>query len=178
MFGEELGVSGCNKLKEVSSRRPLEALTSFCVRWCNTLAIVLDLGMFPVVEGLFLNGCSNLKLLRSSVPLTTLNYFDVKECRSIRDVLVHTSYHYHSLALDILKRELAWIDDSNEWKEQLDTIDKDIFNQSNKRNHHPIFSILKTSFNKLDKKDQLLFMDIVLFLCHEFSNVSYSIEGS
>ena len=35
-----------------------------------------------------------------------------------------TSYHYHSLALDVLERELAWIDNPNEWKEQLDMIDK------------------------------------------------------
>ena len=83
-----------------------------------------------------------------------------------------TSYHYHPLALDVLGRELAWFDDPKEWVKQLDMIDKDIFNQSNER-EHPIFSILRKSFDALAEGDQLLFMD-VLFLPNDLDQMYYS----
>ena len=85
------------------------------------------------------------------------------------------SYHYHPLALDVLGRELAWFDDPKEWVKQLDMIDKDIFNQSNER-EHPIFSILRKSFDALVEEDQLLFMDVVLFLPHVFKESILSIQ--
>ena len=47
----------------------------------------------------------------------------VKRCY-FRNEEQRTNYHCHSLALDVLKRELAWIDDRNEWEEELDMIDK------------------------------------------------------
>jgi hypothetical protein len=51
---------------------------------------------------------------------------------------------------------------SREWRAQLDKIDEDIFNLS-KEIDHPIFSILRRSFDAVSEEDQLLFMDVALF---------------
>ena len=93
-------------------------------------------------------------------------YFQNKEQRR--------SYHYHPLALDVLGKELAGFVDPKEWEAELDMIDKDIFNQSNERDHHPIFSILRKSFDALAKEDQLLFMDVVLFLPFDLDEIPHS----
>jgi hypothetical protein len=69
--------------------------------------------------------------------------------------------HYHPLTLDVLGKQLGCID-SREWRAQLDKIDEDIFNMS-KETDHPIFSILRRSFDAVSKEDQLLFMDVVPF---------------
>ncbi|KAG0562531.1 hypothetical protein KC19_9G153800 [Ceratodon purpureus] len=73
------------------------------------------------------------------------------------------SCHYHPLALDVLGRQLSRLTDLNEWVILLDRIDEDIFNQS-RENNHPIFSILRRSFDALSPGDQLLFMDVALYL--------------
>ncbi|KAG0588953.1 hypothetical protein KC19_2G280800 [Ceratodon purpureus] len=74
--------------------------------------------------------------------------------------------HYHPLALDVLGRQLSRLTDLNEWVMLLDRIDEDIFNQS-RENNHPIFSILRKSFDALSPGDQLLFMDVALYLPNE-----------
>ncbi|KAG0627870.1 hypothetical protein M758_2G234400 [Ceratodon purpureus] len=71
--------------------------------------------------------------------------------------------HYHPLALDVLGRQLSRLTDLNEWVMLLDRIDEDIFNQS-RENNHPIFSILRKSFDALCSGDQLLLMDVALYL--------------
>ncbi|KAG0605826.1 hypothetical protein M758_9G090600 [Ceratodon purpureus] len=73
------------------------------------------------------------------------------------------SWHYHPLALDVLGRQLSRLIDLNEWVMLLDRIDEDIFNQS-RGNNHPIFSILRTSFDALSLSDQLMFIDVALYL--------------
>ncbi|KAG0562697.1 hypothetical protein KC19_9G165600 [Ceratodon purpureus] len=78
------------------------------------------------------------------------------------------SCHYHPLALDVLGRQLSRLIDLNEWVILLDQIDEDIFNQS-RENNHPIFSILRKSFDALSLGDQLLFMDVALYLPDEDS---------
>lgn len=62
-------------------------------------------------------------------------------------------YHYHPLALKVLGSQLAGRD-PKEWKLQLK---EDVLNP------HPIFSILRRSFDELEDEDQLLFMDVALF---------------
>ncbi|KAG0590565.1 hypothetical protein KC19_1G110000 [Ceratodon purpureus] len=85
----------------------------------------------------------------------------VKRCRFSKDD-THKSYHYHPLALNVLGRQLGFID-PKDWEEQLDKIDEDIFNSS-KETKHPIFSILRKSFDALSPEDQMLFIDVALFL--------------
>ncbi|KAG0627867.1 hypothetical protein M758_2G234200 [Ceratodon purpureus] len=87
------------------------------------------------------------------------------------------SSHYHPLALDVLGKQLSRLTDLNEWVMLLDRIDEDIFNQS-RENNHPIFSILRKSFDGLSTGDQLLFMDVALYLPYNdglFPNVDYSV---
>ncbi|KAG0598350.1 hypothetical protein M758_12G066000 [Ceratodon purpureus] len=74
----------------------------------------------------------------------------------------NASHHYHPLALDVLGRQLGCID-PKEWASQLDMIDDDIFNQL-RENDHPIFSILRKSFDTLSPEDQQLFLDVALFI--------------
>jgi hypothetical protein len=68
------------------------------------------------------------------------------------------NYHYHPLALKVLSIQLG--NDPYEWTEQLMKLDT--FNQFCEKKH-PIFSILRKSFDDLSKEDQDLFMDIALF---------------
>lgn len=84
----------------------------------------------------------------------------VQRCWFLKDG--DKGYHYHPLALDVLGRQLGYID-LKEWNAQLDKIDEDIFNQS-KENNHPVFSIVRKIFDALSPEDQLLFMDVALFL--------------
>ena len=87
----------------------------------------------------------------------------IKKCRFWKGDS-ERSYHYIPLALDVLGRELARLEDPKEWEAQLDMTDKDVFNQSNESEHHPIFSVLRRSFDALPVPDKLLFMDVALFL--------------
>ncbi|KAG0561405.1 hypothetical protein KC19_9G062400 [Ceratodon purpureus] len=73
------------------------------------------------------------------------------------------SCHYHPLALDVLGRQLSRLTDLGEWVMLLDRIDEDVFNQS-RENNHPLFSILRKSFDALSSGDQMLFMDVALYL--------------
>jgi hypothetical protein len=84
----------------------------------------------------------------------------VERCRFEKDDGSGSS-HYHPLTLDVLGKQLGCIA-SREWRAQLDKIDEDIFNLS-KETDHPIFSILRRSFDVVSKEDQLLFMDVALF---------------
>jgi hypothetical protein len=94
----------------------------------------------------------------------------LKRCRFWKDN-GKTSYEYHPLALDVLGRELARLDDPKEWGAELDMIDADIFNQSYEKDYHPIFSILRKSFDTLTREDQLLLMDAALFSPHEVVSI-------
>jgi hypothetical protein len=84
------------------------------------------------------------------------------------------SSHYHPLTLDVLGKQLGCID-SREWRAQLDKIDEDIFNLSNERDH-PIFSILRRSFDVVSKEDQLLFMDVALFTPFPYAHFSHKLN--
>ncbi|KAG0601423.1 hypothetical protein M758_11G109500 [Ceratodon purpureus] len=72
-------------------------------------------------------------------------------------------HHYHPLALEVLGIQLGY--SSKPWKVQLDELDAgDAFNRLREReSQHPIFSILRRSFDMLGDEDQLLFMDGALF---------------
>lgn len=101
----------------------------------------------------------------------------VQQCCFRKDDGKSKSYHYHPLALDVLGRQLGCIN-PKEWRAQLHKIDQigqDIFNQS-RENKHPIFSILRTSFDTLPPEDQMLFMDIGLFIPDFVSGDSGSLE--
>ncbi|KAG0608738.1 hypothetical protein M758_8G128400 [Ceratodon purpureus] len=85
----------------------------------------------------------------------------VKRCHFRKDD-GSDSYHYHPLTLDVLGKQLGCID-PKEWEAHLDKIDEDIFNQSGEKDH-PIFSVLRKSYDVLSSEDQLLLMDSALFL--------------
>ncbi|KAG0608491.1 hypothetical protein M758_8G109700 [Ceratodon purpureus] len=70
------------------------------------------------------------------------------------------SHHYHPLALKVLGAQLG--NDPEEWLEKLN--ESDTFNQyREKEDMHPVFSILRRSFDTLNNEDQALFMDVALF---------------
>ncbi|KAG0604044.1 hypothetical protein M758_10G140000 [Ceratodon purpureus] len=72
-------------------------------------------------------------------------------------------HHYIPLALKVLGEQLGCIGyDADRWKAQLnkvETFELELFGTQ-----HPIFSILRTSFDSLPDKAQMLFMDVALFL--------------
>jgi hypothetical protein len=67
--------------------------------------------------------------------------------------------HFLPLALEMLGQQLG--DDPDRWMARLDELDH-TSNQS-REPEHPIFSILRKSFDSLSKEDQILFMDAALF---------------
>ncbi|KAG0621673.1 hypothetical protein M758_3G039500 [Ceratodon purpureus] len=78
------------------------------------------------------------------------------------------SYHYHPLALQALGEQLGRVGYvPGKWWALLNEID--FFNPF-REPEHPVFSILRKSFDALNAQDQLLFMDAALF-------VPYSIGG-
>ncbi|KAG0606318.1 hypothetical protein M758_9G131300 [Ceratodon purpureus] len=87
------------------------------------------------------------------------------------------SCHYHPLALDVLGRQLSRLTDLGEWVMLLDRIDEDVFNQSREKNH-PIFSILRKSFDALSSGDQMLFMDVALYLPNNDVNFCKDVDYS
>ena len=84
----------------------------------------------------------------------------IKRCRFWKGDSAR-SYHYIPLALDVLGRELAQLEDPKGWEAQLDKIDKDPSIDSEK---HRIFSVKRWSFDALPEPDKMLFMDVALFL--------------
>jgi hypothetical protein len=89
----------------------------------------------------------------------------VRQCHFRKDDGSGSS-HYHPLTLDVLGKQLGCID-SREWSVELDKIDNDIFNLL-EESDHPIFSILRRSFDAVSEEDKLLFMDVVLFIPTRF----------
>ena len=72
------------------------------------------------------------------------------------------SYHYHPLALKVLGIQLGFYKyDQNKWASLLKEFDT--FNRR-REDTHPIFSILRRSFDTLKPEDRMLFMDVALFL--------------
>ncbi|KAG0615190.1 hypothetical protein M758_5G022300 [Ceratodon purpureus] len=81
------------------------------------------------------------------------------------------SYHYHPLALKVLGMGIGCNKyDLMKWAAELKELD--VFNRQ-REPHHPIFSILRKSFDTLLPEDQMLFMDVALFL-PEFEPLSGS----
>ena len=88
------------------------------------------------------------------------------------------TYHYHPLALEVLGRQLGHIN-SEPWNVQLDELDA--FNQSReRRDQHPVFSILRRSFDAMADEDQLLFMDVAIFCprLYFYCNLRQGMGGS
>lgn len=79
-------------------------------------------------------------------------------------------HHYIPLALEVLRDELAYIGyDPKKWNAWLKKIDT--FEMELSKNKHPIFSILRTSYDSLSLKAQMLFMDVALFLpCEQYQS--------
>ncbi|KAG0580767.1 hypothetical protein KC19_4G197800 [Ceratodon purpureus] len=73
------------------------------------------------------------------------------------------TFHYHPLALQVLGELLGCVGyDSRLWEEHLQKID--MFSAELSGNDHPVFSILRTSYDSLSPEVQMLFMDITLFV--------------
>ena len=85
----------------------------------------------------------------------------VKQCY-FKKVESNSTYHYHPLALDVLGRQLGCMD-PKQWGAYLDKIGDCISKQGMEGNDR-IFSILRTSFDTVMCDDQMLFMDIGLFI--------------
>jgi hypothetical protein len=81
------------------------------------------------------------------------------------------SYHYHPLALQALGEQLGRVGYVPErWWALLNEID--FFNPS-REPEHPVFSILRKSFDALNAQDQLLFMDAALFVPYSIGGYDY-----
>ncbi|KAG0598272.1 hypothetical protein M758_12G059800 [Ceratodon purpureus] len=75
------------------------------------------------------------------------------------------SRHYHPLALKVLGQQLGF--NTTKWAAQLRSIDT--FNQLKDR-RHPVFSILRNSYDSLDRKHQMVFMDLALVVPPAYDN--------
>ncbi|KAG0559588.1 hypothetical protein KC19_10G116300 [Ceratodon purpureus] len=71
--------------------------------------------------------------------------------------------HYIPLALEVLGEQLGCNGyDAELWEMQLKNID--VFREKLTKDEHPIFSILRTSYDSLSEDVQMLFMDTAVFL--------------
>lgn len=71
--------------------------------------------------------------------------------------------HYIPLALEVLGEELAYVGyDPKNWNMRLKKIDT--FEKELSQHKHPIFSILRTSYDSLCDDAKMLFMDVAIFL--------------
>ncbi|KAG0598294.1 hypothetical protein M758_12G062000 [Ceratodon purpureus] len=75
------------------------------------------------------------------------------------------SRHYHPLALKVLGQQLGC--NTTKWAAQLRNIDT--FNQL-KDKRDPVFSILRNSYESLDRKHQMVFMDLALLVTPGYDN--------
>ncbi|KAG0554019.1 hypothetical protein KC19_12G056800 [Ceratodon purpureus] len=75
------------------------------------------------------------------------------------------SRHYHPLALKVLGQQLGC--NTTKWAAQLRNIDT--FNQL-KDKTNPVYSILRNSYDSLDRKHQMMFMDLALLVTPECDN--------
>ncbi|KAG0570086.1 hypothetical protein KC19_6G137500 [Ceratodon purpureus] len=75
------------------------------------------------------------------------------------------SHHYHPLTLKVLGSQLVGRH-PEDWKSQLE--EEDVFNQRQEQ-EHPVFSILRRSFDTLKFEYRMLFMDVALFDIGPFS---------
>ncbi|KAG0554037.1 hypothetical protein KC19_12G058600 [Ceratodon purpureus] len=75
------------------------------------------------------------------------------------------SRHYHPLALKVLGQQLG--SNTTKWAAQLCNIDT--FNQL-KDKTNPVYSILRNSYDSLDRKHQMVFMDLALLVTPEYDN--------
>lgn len=83
----------------------------------------------------------------------------IRQCQFRKGANMKT--HFHPLALKVLGAQLGSLGcDPSIWVENIFKDDK--FNQFQVKDH-PIFSILRRGYDSLCEKDQLLFMDGVLF---------------
>ena len=80
-----------------------------------------------------------------------------------------SSYHYHPLALKVLGLQVGF--GFGSWMESEKAVD--VFNDLRNGDKHPVFSILRQSFDMLLPEDQLLFMDAALF---STASAVYSLE--
>ena len=81
----------------------------------------------------------------------------IKRCHFLKSN--GNSKHYHPLALRVLGQQLGC--NPTQWREELKKIDS--FNQLGDM-EHPIFSILRNSFDSLNHEYQLIFMDLALMV--------------
>ncbi|KAG0598142.1 hypothetical protein M758_12G049500 [Ceratodon purpureus] len=75
------------------------------------------------------------------------------------------SRHYHPLALKVLGQQLGC--NTTKWAAQLCNIDT--FNQLKDR-RHPVFSILRNSYDSLDRRLQMVFMDLALLVTDAYDD--------
>ena len=81
----------------------------------------------------------------------------------------NSTYHYHPLALDVLGRHLGYMDPRN-WQAHLDKIGESTLKQGMEVDHH-IFSILRSSFDSLERDDdKMMFIDIGLFIPNDLNS--------
>ena len=72
------------------------------------------------------------------------------------------NYHYHPLALEVLGKQFGGMEYNREkWARELEKVD--VFNRKRDK-EHPLFGILRKSFESLWDVDKMLFMDVALFL--------------
>jgi hypothetical protein len=72
-------------------------------------------------------------------------------------------YHYHPLALEVLGSEVGNFIRHDRTRQGAMLSRIDTFNLSRQK-EHPVFSILRSSFDSLKELDQLLFLHITLFI--------------
>ena len=74
-----------------------------------------------------------------------------------------SGYHYHPLALEVLGSEVGNFIRPDRTRQATMLSRIDTFNLSRQK-EHPVFSILRSSFDSLKELDQLLFLHIALFI--------------
>jgi hypothetical protein len=100
----------------------------------------------------------------------------VKRCYFSKGQSSSSDYmHYHPLALKVLGCEVGDLARQYGITRQVVLLTRiNTFNLSRQK-EHPVFSILRSSFDSLLEEDQLLFLHVALFLPNPFVNVVFTV---
>jgi internalin A len=81
---ETLSLVGCQSLRQLSSREPMNSLSRLELQVCRSLAILPDLSNFPRLLRLTIWGCDLITTLSSSGPLVACARLDIDSCNRLQ----------------------------------------------------------------------------------------------
>ncbi|KAG0588621.1 hypothetical protein KC19_2G256600 [Ceratodon purpureus] len=165
--------------KVLVTARSLDVLKSLGLRECDCMGTP-ELEEHDATSALlYYAGCNHkdfnkrqLDIIKRCVEVCKFTKTDIggSECGS-------SAHHYLPLALKVWGTQLGHVSkDPMSWVESLKTLNEHKFNHFRER-VHPLFSLLRQGYDKLDVQEQRIFLDLAIFFPRRspFGSTDYSI---